>query len=167
MKNWVFSGAIFSSALISAGLLDYFSLFGVRPDLLLICAIAAAVYLPKRSGLFFCFLSGLAKDVFSVNQFPANTILFLLWGGVVIRLDKEFNLEDDYIFIGLVAGASLLTNLASRIFFWYAGRPVPLGIFLRITVIDCLYTTLIALLVLKSVPYWKKLSRKNNADQIS
>lgn len=166
MKHWLFLGAIFFSVLISAAWLNYFSFFGVKPDLLLICAIASAVYLPKRSALFFCFLSGLAKDIFSLNHFAANTILFLLWGWLIIRLAKEFNLEDDYILIGLTAAASLFTNLASRIFFWYAARSVPLGIFLRVMVIDCLYTTLIAWLVLKSIPYWKKSPQKNNADQI-
>lgn len=165
MKNWLFLAAIFLSVLISAALLDYFSFFHVKPDLLLICAVAAAVYLPKRSALFFCFLSGLAKDIFSVNNFAANTVLFCLWGWLIIRLSKEFNLEDKYILLGLVAAASLLTNISSRVFFFYASKQVPLGIFLRITVIDCLYTTLIAWLVLNSVPYWNKFFKKKDENQ--
>ncbi len=149
MKNRVFFGLIIFCALIQSVWLDYFSIFSVKPDLLLICAIAAAAYLPKRNALFFCFLSGMAKDILCVNNFAANTILFCLWGWLVIRLSKEFSLEDEYILIGLVSAASLLNNLASRVFFFYAARQIPAGIFFRIMIIDCLYTTLLAWVVLK------------------
>ncbi len=165
MKNWLFLGAIFSSALASSVLFNYFSLFGVKPDLLLICAVASAVYLPKRKALFYCFFCGLLKDTLSINYFAANTILFCLLGWLIIRLAKEFNLDDEYIFIGLIAAGSLLTSLATRVFFFYASKQVPLGIFLRVLLIGCFYTTLIAWLAIKSIPFWEKFIKKNNADQ--
>jgi rod shape-determining protein MreD len=60
--------------------LNYFRIFGVKPDLLLVAVVIAGLFLETRAAIIFGMFAGIFKDVFRVNAFGLNVILFSLWG---------------------------------------------------------------------------------------
>lgn len=155
MTNENRAKAIFPSIIIIAGLiqvtfLDYFRIFGVKPDLLFCCAVIAVLFFEPKWALFFGFLSGLLKDSAGVSGFGMNTVLFSLWSCFIIRLSRKIVIENYFLPSALIFIITLVNALTVRaVFFSFAGITAPPGIFLRITLLESAYTALIFPLVFR------------------
>lgn len=150
MRRTVFFIAIACAAVAQLSLLNSLSIFGVKPDLLLAGVLAASLVLPLRYALVLSIICGIFKDLFlSVAPNGLNTVLFVLWGYLLSRLNSQISTEHILVRAVLILALSALHNLISGLAGAYAGNFIPAGIFLKILFISPLYTTLVSLLFLK------------------
>ena len=149
MKNFIFIAIIIIFGLLQTTILNYVNIFNIKPDLLLISVIIASLFFEPIWAISLSIFAGILKDVFSVNAFGMHTILFFLWSFLIIKLSRKITLDNNYIKLVLIFIIAILNNIIIRLIFLFLGNFISLGLFLRITFIDSLYTALIFLLVLK------------------
>ena len=149
MKKLIFCVMIIASGIVQITLLNYFRLFTVKVDLLLICAVIAALSFPMKWSLLFCLLSGVFKDAFSVNIFGVNTVLFCLWGFLIAKLMRKIAIDNNLMRVLLVAVITLLHNLLMGAILMYWGVVIPFGILLRVLVLAPLLTSVFFLPLFK------------------
>ena len=131
-------------------LLDYFRIFGIKPDLLLVSVVLAGLFLEMRWAIVFGVAVGIFKDIFTLNPFGLNILLFGLWGFLSAKISRKISIEDNLSATLLALVIALLQNITSGLAFVYSGNFVPVGIFLRISLLGSLYTALALPLILKA-----------------
>jgi rod shape-determining protein MreD len=149
MKHFIFIATIIIFALLQATILNYVNIFNAKPDLLLISVIIASLFFKPRWAISLSIFSGVLKDIFSVNVFGINTILFFLWSLLIIKLSREISFDSNYVRLVFIFIIAILNNIITRLIFLFLGNFISLGLFLRITFIGSLYTALIFPLALK------------------
>jgi len=142
MKKLAFCLIIIASGIIQITILNYFRLFTVKVDLLLICAVIAALSFPLKWSLFFCLFSGVFKDVFSANDFGVNAVLFCLWGFLIAKLMRKIAIDNNLMRLLLVGVITLLHNLLMGLIFVYCGVAIPFGVLLRVLIFAPLLTSI-------------------------
>ncbi len=151
MKKWVFFLVIFVCALLQPTVLNSIRFFGVKPDLLLICVVIAALEFEVRWALILSVSAGLFKDSLGVQSFGFNAILFGLWSVLIIRLKRDISFDNLYMVAALTAVVTLAHHLLVGLALVYFGSFIPLGIFVRIIIIETFYTALCLPLLKKAV----------------
>lgn len=140
-------------AILQATIFNYFRIFQVKPDLLLISVVFIGLSAWElRWVLFFAILAGAFKDIFTANTFGINTLLFPLWGFLIMKLAKKVSLEGWYIRAGLVFVTVVLNVIVARAINLSLGNYIPTGIFLRVTFWESLYTLAVSLLIFRFIP---------------
>jgi rod shape-determining protein MreD len=140
MKKWVLFLVIFACALLQSTALNSLRFFGVKPDLLLICVVIASLKFELKWALIFSVLAGLFKDVLAVQPFGFNVILFGLWSVLIIRLKRDISFDNLYMVVALMGVVALAHHLLVGLALVYLGNFIPLGIFVRIVIIETFYT---------------------------
>ena len=135
--------------LLQLTLLQYFRVFGVKPDLLLAIVVIASLSLRIRWAILFGALVGLFKDIFGLNSFGLNILLFSCWSFLMAKISRKVSIEDGLSAALLAFVIALLQNIMSGLVIIYSGESVPIGIFLRIVLLGSLYTALTLPLILK------------------
>ena len=153
MKKYIFLVVALSASLLQVTVFDYLKIFNVRADLLLIASVFAALFMKTRQVLFFCLFCGLLKDIFAWGSFGINTVLFCLWGMLILKLSRQLTIDNDYVRIGAMFIIALLDNIAHSLVTIYSGKFVSVGIFLRVISLGPFYTALIFSIILKIVPF--------------
>ncbi|PIS33539.1 MAG: rod shape-determining protein MreD [Candidatus Omnitrophica bacterium CG08_land_8_20_14_0_20_41_16] len=151
MKVWrliIFTAII---GVLQVTLLDCFKVFGVKPDILLIAVFMAGIFLDLRPALNVGLLAGIFKDAFSLTPPGVNTILFPMWIFLIAKLIHEVSIDDNLTRMLLLFVVVLLNNIISGLVLIYSGGFLPLGIFLRITLLASIYTALILPLILRFI----------------
>ena len=149
VNKWFLLLVIFTLGILQVTVFDYFKIFGIKPDLFLICVIALSLELELKWAFFFSLLAGSLKDIFSTGSPGINTLLFASWNFVIIRLSRNVTLDNALVRVILVWIIAILHNLIIRVIYLFSGRAVPLGVFLRITFVGSFYTALVSPLVFK------------------
>lgn len=149
MKNFIFIAAIIILALLQATILNYVNIFNVKPDLLLISVIIASLFFQPLWAISLSIFAGVLKDIFSVNAFGLNSILFFLWSFLIIKLSRKISFDSNYVRLVLIFIIAIVNNIITRLIFLFLGNFISLGLFLRIAFIESLYTALIFPLALK------------------
>lgn len=149
MRRLFFLLSITILGILQLTILDKFKIFNIRPDLLLISVGLAGLSFNLKWTLVFAVFAALFKDIFGVNTFGINTLLFPLWGFLIVRLSREISLEHSFMRMVLMLIVAFLHNIISGAIFIYLGSFIPLGIFLRIACVSSLYTAVIALLAFR------------------
>lgn len=160
MRKLIFILTLIILVILQATVLNYFNIFNVRPDLLLISVIITSLFFPPLLAISLSISAGILKDIFSINAFGMNTPLFFLWSFLIIKLSRKITFDTDYIRLALIFVIAILNNIITRLILLFFGNPVSLGIFLRIVFIESLYTVIISLLVLKFAPNLSSISRQ-------
>lgn len=127
----------------------YFKIFGIKPDLILISIVIVSLSCDLKLALGLSILAGAFKDIFGANTLAINSLASGLWSFLVIKLSRCIAIDINLSRAGLIFVIAILNAFVMRIFFWYLGTYVPLGIFLRISFLDSLYTSLVSLLVFR------------------
>ncbi len=149
MRNLIFITTIIIFALLQTTILNYVSIFNVKPDLLLISVLIASLFFKPAWALSLSIFAGILKDILSVNAFGFYSIIFFLWSLLIIKLSRKISFDSNYVRLILVFIIAILNNIILRLIFIFLGNFISLGLFLRITFIESLYTALIFFLVLK------------------
>lgn len=154
MKNKLkFLGLILFFGLLQVTVLDIFRIFNIKPDLLLIMAVIAALRFELKWALVFSFAAGFFKDIFSTQAFGMNSALFVLWGYLITRVNKEVSIDYDLIRLVLMAVVSALNYIIVQAILVYLGNYIPLGVFMRGIILQVIYTSLFFLPVYKLIKY--------------
>lgn len=149
MRNWIFITIIIAFGLLQASILNCVTIFNVKPDLLLISAVTASLFFESRWAIFCSIFAGMLKDVFSVNAFGINVLLFFAWSFLVIKLSRKITIDNNYVRFALILTIVILNNIIVRLIFLFSDNFIPWGIFLRIIFIESLYTAFILPLIFK------------------
>lgn len=154
MIKAAFLSIIIIACLIQATLLDYFSVFGVKPDLLLACMVMAVLSFEFKWAFFFGVSAGLLKDAMGLSAFGINTFLFSLWAYLIINLSRKIVIENYFLPSLLIFIITFVNDITVRaMFFSFSGLNVPAGIFFRITFLESAYTALVFPLLFRAVKY--------------
>jgi len=143
MKNKLkFLSYILVLGLLQATALDIFKVFNIKPDLLLIIAVIAALRYELKWAIIFSFAAGFFKDIFSAQNFGMNSGLFVMWGYLVYKANKEVSIDYDLIRLALMALVTALNFIFTQAILVYLGNYIPLGVFLRGIILQVIYTSL-------------------------
>jgi len=137
---------IIISALLQATLVNYFRFFWVKPDLLLICTVLASLAYPSGWGIALSFWAGALKDILSGTNAGMSTLIFPAYSLAIIFISKNITFDLIILRVALVFLFALLDTVISRLILVSQGNFIATGIFLRITVLGCLYTTAVSYL---------------------
>lgn len=151
MRHLLFLLAVVALGLLQVTFLDYFRIFGIRPDLLLISAGLAGMVFELRWALIFSLFAGFFKDACAVNTFGINTSLFVLWSILIVKLTKEISIDGNLIRIVLIFIIAVIHNTIVGLILISSGNLIPLGLFLRIVFVGSIYTALVLPLVVKAI----------------
>lgn len=150
MRNWLFLLVLVLIGIFQVTFLEFFKLFGLKPDLLLIGMVVANLFFSRRSwAILFSIFAGAFKDIFTTGAFGINIVLFSLWSFLIARLSKKIALDTDFMRLALVFLVCLLHNIITGLIFANQGRGIIWGMFLRIVTIGSLYTTLVSALLFR------------------
>lgn len=149
MKKAVFLLIIGLTGVLQVTLLDYFKIFNVKPDLLLITIVLGSLYFDLKWALFFALTAGVFKDTFSTAPLGINTALFAVWSLVVARLAHEVSLDNNLRQAVLIVIVTVAHHAACGLILAFLGNLVPFGIILRIIFLEALYTAAVLPLVFK------------------
>lgn len=107
------------------------SIRGVRPDLFLILALAAAMTGRKDRAVTAAWITGLAKDIFSQGPLGAHAVLFLLMALVIVYIRPHFSVELPSVQALLAGFACMACNalyfLAMFVYYPHVGVVGPVG----------------------------------------
>jgi rod shape-determining protein MreD len=138
----VFFLIILASALLQVTVLNPLSVWGVKPDLLLLCMILASFYLEFKWALLLSMCAGGLKDIFGLESWGIHTLLCAFWCVCIIKISRKISIPNNLIRSGLVLVIVIAYNVVLRCVFFSMGNPVSLGISLRIVTVESLYTVL-------------------------
>ncbi len=152
MRKWDFFIFILLAFFCEATFLNYFKIFNVAPQLVLSLVVLASLFRQERLALGTAVFAGMLKDLLNIQAFGLNTILFPLWSFAVIRLSKKISLDNNFSRVALVCIIVFLQDsVVNLIDFTLNKSAVSLGLFLRITFLDCLYTSAVLPLLLRII----------------
>ena len=157
MKNIIILSVILLCAIIQVTFIEPFRIFGVKPDLLLICVCITGLMCEWRLALFFGFYAGALKDLLGTDPFGFNILLYVCWSYFIAKVARKISLEDTYALMAVSCVVFFIDGIAKRIILSSYGKYVSFGISFRIIVLSCLYSTLLIPLVLKLFTYCKCL----------
>lgn len=150
MRKRFFLLIIVILALLQVTILNYFKIFGVKPDLLLISAVVAGLFSSDLKWvLFLSVFCGILKDALATNAFGINTLLFPLWSFLMMKLSKKISIDNNFIPAVLIFIIRVFDYIIARLIFLFFGSTIPIGIFLRIVFLESLYTALVSPLLFK------------------
>lgn len=149
MGNWFFLFFIFILSLFQAVILD-FQLFNVKPDFMLISVAIAAFYLDLKWVLILGTFAGLLKDSLGVTAFGVNTLLFPSLGFVMIKLAKKISVDNNFVRITVIFIMGFFGHIIARVIFFFLDKiNIALFAFLRLALLESLYTALVSPLLFR------------------
>lgn len=144
MKKWIFLFIILLG-IFEVAILDYFKLFGVKPNLLLIMVVISGLFFNLKQVLFFSIFAGIFKDASGINSFGINTLMFTMWGFLTVKLSKRISIDNSFIFALFIFIIAIFNNVITRLISIFLNELVsPIGISLRIIFLGSLYTAIIS-----------------------
>lgn len=144
MKNAVLLLILLILGLFQATGLRYFSVFWVKPDLLLVSVAVASVFLDRKLALLFSLFAGIVKDIFGFDAIGVNILLYPLWSYTVGKLSRKISINDELAVMLLVFTVIFFNGIIIHLIDLSLGKLIPLGIFLRIVCVESLYTALLS-----------------------
>lgn len=152
MKKLFFFVLILSLAVIQVSIFNHFRIFSVKPDFLLISMVMASVSFPPAWAVTFSIFSGFLKDGLGTSGFGVETMLFPLWSILIIKLSRKIPLDNELIRVLVVLLAVIFNAIVSRLLLLYVGNTIPSRVFLKVIIIEPIYTAFFSVLVFKIIP---------------
>mgnify|MGYP001596777321 CR=1 FL=1 len=141
-------------ALIQTAALDTISIFGVKPDILLIVVILFGFRLGWMSGCITGLISGFLKDIFSGTLLGADSFSFALTGIVAGWLGRRFYAETPIAQVIL----SFWVALFNHFLYLVVSHPLPLGDAIKFIILpSSAYTALFSVpvfFILRKILLW-------------
>jgi rod shape-determining protein MreD len=131
-------------------LLNYFKIFGAKPDLLLICVVFFGFFLGGRLGLETGIAAGFLMDMFTLDAFGVNALVLGTTGFLVGALNTKFFRESKMTQIFIVFFSSVFSMILHFIVSTLVFRSITIsaGEYIGASVIpSSIYTTVVSLFV--------------------
>jgi heme A synthase len=77
--------------------------------------------------------------------------MFSLWCFIIIKLAKDISIDNNFMRLTLLFIISISHHAILGLITIYSGNFIPLGIFLRIVLVESFYTVFVLLLVFKLI----------------
>ncbi|MDD5730019.1 MAG: rod shape-determining protein MreD [Candidatus Omnitrophica bacterium] len=151
MRTWLFFLIIFGLCIFQVTWLNNFKVLGVKPDFLLAAVVIVSLNYSWQEAFFLSASSGALKDVFGTGAFGINTFLFSLWSILIILLSRKISVENRSFTLMLMLCVALLNAAFTRLILAFSGNFIRWSVFLRVTIIESVYTTLLLPLMLEAV----------------
>lgn len=138
-------------ALLEVTILQNLRVFQAKPNLLLICVVVVSLYFEVEYALVISLLCGALKDLFGTALFGLNTFLFPVISFLIMKVSRKLVLKDTPVICATVFIVSFFYYILSRIALTYLGTVIPIWTFLRISLLESLYTAAIYPLTFKLI----------------
>lgn len=109
-KNWVLFLTIFLIAIVQATALEYISISGAKPDLLLISVAFLALFLTREDAIKAAIFAGLFKDITSTALLGSNAAGLFLCVLFLARFGNHFYKQRPYAQVLLCAAVYFVTS---------------------------------------------------------
>ncbi len=106
----------FTGLILQSSYFDYFSLLGVKPDIILVCLVFYTVFNGPVKGGIIGAVVGLIEDLFMGQYIGPMLILRLLTGGGVGYFSRNFYKESILIPMAVLFAVSFMSNTFLWIF---------------------------------------------------
>ena len=106
----------FTGLILQSSYFDYFSLLGVKPDIVLVCVVCYAVFNGPVKGGIIGAVVGLIEDLFMGQYIGPMLILRLLTGGGVGFFSRNFYKESILIPMAVLFAVTFMSNTLLWIF---------------------------------------------------
>lgn len=136
---------LFIIAILQSTLFNYFRIFNVKPDAILIALIVSVSFFEFKWSVIFAFLCGILRDLFSILPFGLNTIIFVLWVILAKQIYRRLSVEDKLISYTVPCMIILLNNLTLQAIFFLLGQSIALGIVVKIVLLELIFAVLLVL----------------------
>jgi rod shape-determining protein MreD len=140
-------GVLALLAVLQSTIINAIGLINIKPDLLLIAVIISALGSSWKWALFYGFLAGALKDVLGSGSFGFYSVMFASFGYLCRELSKSLMIDSRLRLVITVSLAAALEYIILSLFLALSGDPVPIGIFLRSTLIGSAYSAAFSPLV--------------------
>lgn len=148
MKKWWFFVIVLAALLLEVTALNYFRLFYAKPALVFLAVVLSAFYLELFPCLLLAIFAGALQDIFSAAGYGINTLLYPLWALLIIKLRVKISLDTFYVHMILISVLLLANDITARIILVLLSKPVvPPGVFLRMELLQLIYTLAVFLLL--------------------
>jgi rod shape-determining protein MreD len=154
--------SLFIAVFLQVTVLNFFQIYGYKPDLVLILIIFYAFLKDQMEGAFWGFVGGLLKDVATGGSFGLNALSFMAAGYLVGLTQMAFNKDNPYVVSLVTLLASFLNGLIHYALLSYLSIHISLGVVFKISFFGALYNTILALLLYKwfyRLNYSREMSR--------
>jgi rod shape-determining protein MreD len=143
MKKIIFACLLLLAALVQSTLIPSIKIFNVKPDLFWVMAMCAALYFDAGTAVIFSLFCGLLKDCLGTSAFGVYTVLLPLWSLGVSNLSKRISF--DHIAVsGFVLAMMIFVNVVVlRLIPLSPDGPLSFMAFMRISIIEAVYTALV------------------------
>lgn len=132
-------------ATLQSTLLNYFRIFSVKPDIILISLIIMTAFFSLAWSVFFAFILGIFRDIFSILPFGFNVIILIIWIILAKQITRRLSIEHKFIRCIIPCLIILLNNIAWQSISFMLGRPVFIGPFLKIASLEFVFTLVLVL----------------------
>lgn len=142
--------------LLQTSTLNYFSIGGVKPDLVLLLVVFNAFVRGNPEGARVGFFSGLLVDIIAGEYFGLNALCYMAAGHFSGMLHDKVYKNSFLIVMFIMWVTSMLVQILYYIILCYAGTVMPLGVVLtRVMIPTAVYTFLLVPL------FYKKFLKSN------
>ena len=146
-RGWlIYLGVIIGCAILQLTFVPVLSVFGVKPDLLLLCSIMAAVKYEVYPAVGYGIFAGLLKDSLVPLDRSGNTVIFVLLNILVLRISRRVSFDSRWLRFFLVFVLVNVNNAAFRLLglFFGNGNTVSVAMFFKVSFLESLLTALCA-----------------------
>lgn len=155
MKISLFLLLMALSLILQATVLDYVSIWGVKPDLVLLLAIFNGFHLGTREGAFLGFISGIIEDLFSGSYIGLNALSKMVAGCVAGEAGQRFYRENVIVAAGVTFFSSIAGLFVNYLLLLFLSINLPpfYAVF-RIILPTAFYTAVLVLLFFGRVSHF-------------
>ncbi|HNX81667.1 MAG TPA: rod shape-determining protein MreD [Candidatus Omnitrophota bacterium] len=137
-RKFLFFLIILAVACMQATVLNCVSLFGVKPDVLLLLVIVCGLYFSPGWALGYSIVAGCCKDLFTASGWGINIVLFAVLSILLEMLRKRIRFDNQNIRLSVVYLSCLAYYLSSVVFI-PRSSVIPTGVFLRSILVGPIY----------------------------
>ena len=134
-------------AVLQSTVINGIGILSIKPDLLLIAVIIAALGSSWKWAIFYGCMAGLLKDIFGSSGFGFYAVMFSSFGFLCYELSKRLMIDTRLRLVVTVSLAVAFEYILLSLFLALSGDPVPIGIFLRSTLVASAYSAAFSPLV--------------------
>ncbi|HOV78865.1 MAG TPA: rod shape-determining protein MreD [Bacillota bacterium] len=148
MQVYIFVLLFGAVLILQATVLDFISVFDIKPDLVMLLAIFSGFLLGKREGAFWGFAGGLIEDLFSGSYIGLNALSKMAAGYLAGVAGDRLYRENILVAAGVTFFSSVAGLLLNYLLLLHLGIGIsPFYALLRVIVPTALYTAALVLLL--------------------
>jgi rod shape-determining protein MreD len=157
MKRFLLFPVILVLGILQAVVLSRFRIFNSGVDILLVSAVLAGIFFGPRLALPLGLFAGILKDMLSSGPFGINTILFVFFSFLAVKLSRKIIIDDVLRASVVVFILAFLNNIIRGLAAIYLGNVVSMGIYIRIVIMESIFTAGFTPLLFTLTKRWQEL----------